>query len=361
MMEKRKRYYVNGAGIISPQLTFDDNSFLENIQEYNANVLTCITPDFKNYINPIQRRRLSRMLRIGLSAATICIQNSNVQKIDGVIVGTGYGFLVDTAKFLEELLDQDEKHVAPTHFMQSTYNSLAGLVALSIKCMGYNNTHVGKGFAFEAALQDAMMQLNEDDALNFIIGGFDESDPLQYVVNIRANHYKKESINNLRLFDSGSIGTIQGEGAAFFSLSAKQTDVSLCSLVDLQMIFKPEEESELKESLDQLLLENGISIKDIDIIISGASGDVVNDKLINSFCKSLNSIHQLRFKHLCGEYCTASSFAFWLASSILKKQVVPESVKKNSFEIPSAIRRILIVNQYMGRNYTFMIMEALHA
>ncbi|HOX83798.1 MAG TPA: beta-ketoacyl synthase chain length factor [Chryseolinea sp.] len=361
MMEKRKRYYVNGAGIISPQLTFDDNSFLESVQEYNTNALTCITPDFKAYINPIQLRRLNRMLRIGLSAATICIQNSRLQKIDGVIVGTGYGFLIDTAKFLEEVLSQNEKHVAPTHFMQSTYNSLAGLVALSIKCMGYNNTHVSKGFAFESALQDAMMQVNEDDALNFIVGAFDESDPVQYVINSRKHHFKKESISSLALFESETVGTIQGEGAAFFSLSAKPTESSLCRLIDLRMIFKPESETELKDSLDQLLLENGISISDVDIIISGASGDVMNDKLITSFCNSLNSIAQLRFKHLCGEYCTASSFAFWLASSILKKQTIPESVKKNDFETPSVIQRVLIVNQYMGRNYTMILLESLVA
>ena len=118
-MEERRRYYVNGSGIISPQHTYDDQQFLETIQEYHTNVLTCITPDFKAYINPIQLRRLSRMLRIGLSAATICMRNANMPKIDGVIVGMGYGFLIDTAKFLEELLGQDEKHVAPTHFMQS--------------------------------------------------------------------------------------------------------------------------------------------------------------------------------------------------------------------------------------------------
>ena len=46
--------------------------------------------------------------------------------------------------------------------MQGTSNALAGLVALTIKCMGYNNTYVSKGFAFENALTDAMMQVKDD-------------------------------------------------------------------------------------------------------------------------------------------------------------------------------------------------------
>lgn len=356
-MEKRRRYYVNGSGIISPQLTFDGQQFLETVQQYHTNVLTCVTPDFKAYINPIQLRRLSLMLRIGLSAATICMRNSKIPKIDGVIVGTGYGFLVDTAKFLEEVLGQEEKHVAPTHFMQSTYNAIAGLVALSIKCMGYNNTHVNKGFAFETALHDAMMQLNENDSLNFLIGTFDESDPIQYVINSRARHYKKEFISNLNLFDSTTEGTIQGEGSAFFSLSAVPTETTSCSLLDLRMVFKPETDDELNNSVTELLLANELSIDDIDVIVSGVSGDVVHDKLINAVCEKLNAITQVRFKHLCGEYCTASSFAFWLGTSILKNQIVPMSVMSNSKNASSSIKRVLILNQYMGRNYTMMVLE----
>ncbi len=357
-MEKRRRYYVNGSGIISPQLTYDDQQFLEPIQEYRTNVLTCVTPDFKTYINPIQLRRLSRMLRIGLSAATICVRNSNTQKIDGVIVGTGYGFLVDTAKFLEEVLEQDEKFVAPTHFMQSTYNAIAGLVALSIKCMGYNNTHVNKGFAFETALHDAMMQMNNNDSLNFLIGTYDESDPIQYVINSRAKHYKKEFVSNLDLFNSTTEGTIQGEGSAFFSLSAIPTETTRCSLVDLQMIFKPANEDELIESVNELLSTNQVSVDSIDLIISGVSGDSVHDVLINAVCWNFNTIPQVRFKHLSGEYCTASSFAFWLAASILKNQTIPSSIKVNKSQYPSSIKRVLILNQYMGRNYTMMILEA---
>jgi 3-oxoacyl-[acyl-carrier-protein] synthase II len=357
-MEKRSRYYVNGSGIISPQRTYDDYRFLETIQEYDANVLTCITPDFKSYINPIQLRRLSRMLRIGLSAATICMRKANAPKIDGVIVGTGYGFLIDTAKFLDEVLGQNEKHVAPTHFMQSTYNTLAGLVALSINCTGYNNTHVNKGLAFEGALHDAMMQLNENEKLNFLIGSYDEADPVQYIMNGRAKHYKREFIRNLNLFDSTTEGTLQGEGSAFFLLSAIPTETTSCSLVDLRMMFKPENENEVNDSLHQLLSANNLSVDDIDLIISGASGDSTTDKLIRAICLKLNSIPTIFFKHLVGEYCTASSFAFWLGVSVLNSQSIPETVKVNTKATPSSIRRVLILNQYMGINYSMVLLEA---
>src|SRR3990170_6171928 len=84
--------YINGVGIVSPQKTYDNNEFLPEIVAYNHNVLSCATPDFKEYINPIQLRRLSRMLRIGLTAAMICTRDSGSNKPDGIITGTGYGF-----------------------------------------------------------------------------------------------------------------------------------------------------------------------------------------------------------------------------------------------------------------------------
>ena len=128
-MKKKIPYYVHGLGIISPQKTFDNDLFLPEITAYENNSLKCITPDFKEYINPVQLRRLSRMLRIGLSAATICVRNSGNTEPDGIITATGYGFLDETAKFLNEILQLHERQLTPTFFMQSTYNALAGLVA----------------------------------------------------------------------------------------------------------------------------------------------------------------------------------------------------------------------------------------
>ena len=88
------------------------------------------------------------MLRIGLSAATICVRDAQGPDPDGILTATGYGFLEETAKFLNEILQQNEKHLTPTFFMQSTYNALSGLVALALKCKGYNNTYVKQRLRF---------------------------------------------------------------------------------------------------------------------------------------------------------------------------------------------------------------------
>jgi len=355
-MEK-KAYYINGIGLISPQLTYDHAGFLSQPQAYVGNALHSVTPDFKTYINPVQLRRLGRLLRMGLSAAIICMRDAKNENPDGIITSTGYGFLEDTAKFLVELLTQQEKQLTPTYFMQSTYNALGGLVALYVKCSGYNTTHVGKGFAFETALTDAMMQLQENDSQHFLVGSYDETDPVLFAINSKAGHYKLEPVNSLRLFESKTTGTLQGEGAAFFFLSANANEQTYCRIRDIRMMYKPGDE--LTAALHDFLRTNAMSEEDIDVVISGASGDVAHDRDINDICDLIfNQVVQLRFKHLCGEYCTASSFAVWMGASILRIQEIPPVTRANGVSVPQPIKTVLVINQYMARNYTFILLSA---
>lgn len=356
-MEERVVYYLNGIGIISPQKTFDPNVFLTDIAQYDKNVLQSIAPDFKAYINPIQMRRLSRMLRIGLSSAMICLRDSKVEMPDGIITATGYGFLDETAKFLKEILEYGEKQLTPTYFMQSTSNALAGLVALTIKCMGYNNTYASKGFAFENALTDAMMQLNDNPSLNFLVGSYDEAAEVQYKASIRATHFKTEYINNLALFDTKTRGSIQGEGSAFFMISGKPSDTTWCTIRGMEILYNPEA-NELQLALTNFLKANNITPADIDVIVSGASGDVDHDAVIDAVMASLlsQSVHT-RFKHLCGEYTTATAFGLWLGASILKRQEIPAITKVDEKNQPTQLNNILILNQYMEKRLSFILLN----
>lgn len=358
-MKNKIPYYINGLGVISPQRTFDNTVFLPELTSYTDNALKCITPDFKEYINPLQLRRLSKMLRIGLSAATICVRDTKGLNHDGIVTATGYGFLDETAKFLNEILQQHEKHLTPTYFMQSTYNALSGLVALSLKCKGYNNTYVSKGFAFETALYDIMMQLTTEYSKTFLVGSYDETEIGQYKINLRVGHYKTLPINSLSLFDySSTTGSLQGEGAAFFSVSGKRGPDPWCRLVDVKMLFKPATAALLSKALQDFLMENSMSVRDVDAWINGSSGDVKNDQLLAELSRSiLGDTFQLRFKHLSGEYCTASSFGVWLGASVLKKQQIPEAIKFTNADRKNPIKTVLLINHYMGRNYSFILLQ----
>jgi 3-oxoacyl-[acyl-carrier-protein] synthase II len=351
--------YINGAGVISPQKTYDDQVFLSEISEYADNVLTCVLPNFKDYINPLQLRRLSRMLRMGLASAIICLRQAQVQTPDAIITATGYGFQDDTAKFLSEILTQDELQLTPTFFAQSTYNAMAGLIALSVRCKGYNTTYASKGFAFETALHDAILLLKEGEAHHVLVGSFDEASPVQYNQYLRAGYFKSERVNNLKLYDADTSGTLQGEGTAFFALSAFPQTQTMCRLRGIRMIYKPDDYGELASALDAFLRENNLSPRDIDVLVNGVSGDPVRDEWNKTIRRDyLEHAVELRFKHLTGEYATASSFAIWLGAMILKNRRIPEAVLMIPSSRSERMRTVLVCNHFLARNYSFMLLDA---
>ena len=72
---------------------------------------------------------------------------------------------------------------------------------------------------------------------------------------------------------------------------------------------------------------------DFDVIVLGNNGDIEYDNYYTELQTNLfNKTQQVFYKHLCGEFHTASSFGLWLASKIIKSQVLPEVVKLNNIK-----------------------------
>jgi len=357
MLKTDHNFYINGAGVISPQKTYEDTVFLSEVAEYADNRLTCMLPDFKEFMNPFQTRRLSRTLKTGLAAVMICLRNSCVKTPDAVITATGFGFYESRAKFLAEILTQAEQQLTPNYFIQSTHNALAGLVALTIGCTGYNNTYAGRGSAFESALLDSMLLIREAEAQNVLIGSFDEISETLYRQYARLGYIRKEPVSSLRLYDGNSAGTIQGEGVAFFMLSSAQQHNTLCRLRDIRMIYKPDGYEDLAAALESFLKQNNLDRRDIDIFINGVSGDASRDKwniALQQDC--LEHAAEVRFKHLTGEYATTSSFALWLGAMILKHKRIPDIVLANGARQPQRKENVLVCNHFLGQYYSFMLL-----
>ncbi len=58
--------YISGIGCISPQNSIDNDVFLAEAINQNALFLQCIQPaSYKDYINPVLSRRLSRIIKMG--------------------------------------------------------------------------------------------------------------------------------------------------------------------------------------------------------------------------------------------------------------------------------------------------------
>ncbi|HLO60389.1 MAG TPA: beta-ketoacyl synthase chain length factor [Bacteroidales bacterium] len=330
--------YIHSTAVISPQKTFSEEGFPGEILSFpEARFLKCIEPVYRDYIDPMVARRMSRIVKMGVCAALKCLKSADVSTPDAIIAGTGLGCLEDTEKFLSSIYTNDEKLLNPTPFIQSTHNTVAGAIALAIKCHSYNSTYTNRGFSFESAMTDALLQLSENPGRNILAGGFDELTETSYAITSRMGFWRK---------------AIPGEGVAFFMLTGEKHMSTGVLLRHMNTFFLPEAADSISERVKEFLNEAALTRCDIDVVISGNNGDQKTDLL---YSRVLNDIFPAKpvipFKKFCGEYDTASSFALYLATVLLKDNL------SGLFHIPPQINRILVYNHLRGIDHSLFLLE----
>jgi len=348
--------YINGVSCVSTQKTFD-SVFLENaVYNQTDTVLTVVSPVYKDYISPAAIRRMAKGVKNGIVATALAMTDANIENVDAVITGTGMGCIEDSEKFLKNILDNNEEFLTPTSFINSTHNTVGAQIALNLQCKGYNFTYVNGVVSFESALLDAKMQLESNEASSILTGGVDENGDYTISLFKLVGRIKKESNQPFNLLTSTSTGAVYGEGACFFVLENEKKANTYAEIVDVE-IKNTITENEIEAEIEVFLKTNNLEISDIDAVVLGFNGDTIFDSYYknlaeNAFAKT----PQLYYKHLCGEYDTASSFALWMASKIIKTQEVPEIVKVNSIT-KSAYNTILLYNQLNGKNHSFTLLS----
>lgn len=348
--------YIRATGNISPQKTFGHPALTEAPVVYEGNRLTCMEPDYKEFIDPKLIRRMSRIIRMGVAAAMECLKEADIKMPDAIVTGTAYGCLEDTNLFLGRMVEFNEELLTPTAFIQSTHNTIGAQIGLMLQCNNYNNAYVHRGFSFENALLDAMMLLNGKEANHVLIGAIDEIIDTSHAILNRFGLYKRGAISSKEIYRSGSKGTIAGEGASFFVLAAEPSGSDYAKLEGMHTFYKPSGVVDIEAQIRHFLQKNSVEMNDIDLLITGRNGDVSNDKLYDELSQNLFlGKRQLNFKHLCGEYPTASAFALWLAAQIVKAGTVPALL-----EPPAAInvKRILIYNNHLGTHHSLSLLAA---
>lgn len=175
-------------------------------------------PDYKEVITDANsRRRMGRLLKMAVWCGLKSLDGVPSERVAGIITSTGAGFMKDTISFGSSIFDREETLLNPSPFMQSTFNTASGYIALIRKIHAYNTTYVQQADGFAASLVDAAMLLDDAGKGNVaLVGAFDEVTPEVDVIRQRLGLYR---------VGNGSLPL--GEGAAAFLLSAAMpTDVS---------------------------------------------------------------------------------------------------------------------------------------
>lgn len=345
--------YIRATGNISPQKTFGNAPFPGEVVAYEGNRLTCITPDYKELIDPKLIRRMSRVIKMGVASAMACLKEAGVTSPDAIITGTAYGCLEDTGVFLSKMIERGEELLTPTSFIQSTHNTIGAQVALLLHCHEYNNTFVNGGSSFECSLLDAQMLLQEGEAKNVLVGGIDEITDISHAILSRFGLYKQDNVSNLDLYNTPSKGTIAGEASTFFLLTNAASENALAKLDAITTFYKPGSFEEVEQQISSFLSAQNISFDDIDLIITGKNGDAKNDEIYHHLSKTLfNKTTAINYKHLCGEYPTSSAFALWYAAHIIKTNSIPGTAHA------APLKKVLIYNHYQNTYHSLMLLSA---
>lgn len=134
-------------------------------------------PDYAGMFPVMEARRLSRLMKRALAVSKQTLDKAGVSVPDAIITGTGLGCIANTEQFLRPLLGLSDAPLRPTHFMQSTHNTISSLIAIKLGCHGYNATYSQGGISFESALLDAFLQLRLGMIDNALVGAFEEMTP----------------------------------------------------------------------------------------------------------------------------------------------------------------------------------------
>ena len=258
-------------------------------------------PDYKLLIpNATLRRRMSRIVRMGVATGLQC-QEGTTSPVNAILTATGLGCLADTEKFMNTILDHNEELLAPTAFIQSTFNTVGAQIALLTGNHSYNNTYVHRAFSLESALLDSILLLQENEASSVLAGAVDEMTPALQAILGRFGLWKKSK---------------PGEGAVFFLLSEHVSPDSMAELCDMELFSGRFTAGEIDERMQAFLLRNKAT--DTQVIYPG------------------------EYKQYCGEYPTAMSFAVWYACTRMQEPDYPRSV--------------LLYNSFLD-NHSFILMR----
>lgn len=347
--------YINGAGCISAQNTFD-TEFLEDIFiNETENMLSAKEPSYKEIIPPTASRRMAKGVKMGIAASHQALKEAHLEMPEAIITGSGMGCVEDSEKFLKAILDNDEQFLTPTSFIQSTHNTVGAQIALGLHCKGYNFTYVNGAVSFETALLDAKMQIENNETNSILVGGIDETGQYTSSLHKLVNIIKKEEDQPFSVLNPNSRGAVFSEGASFFVLGKEKKESSYAT-VEAVSIINVLDPDQLKNHITTFLDSNDLEKENIDAIVLGNNGDMQFDHYYDIAGKMFDDIPQIYYKHLSGEYNTASAFGFWVASNILKNQEIPEVLKMNALE-KEKYSTILLYNQYQGKDHSLIVLK----
>ena len=125
-------------------------------------------------LTPAEARRMTPQLRQLVAVARQALRDSHIDQPDAILCATQWGCMLQSMRFLQDMLESGEQGLKPTPFIQSTHNTPASLIAILTGNHGYNCTYSQGRQSLECALMDIRCQMSLGRIRSALLLEFDE-------------------------------------------------------------------------------------------------------------------------------------------------------------------------------------------
>lgn len=357
---RTSRFSIAGVGVVSPMGNTAESLFVAcssagataSPREIDAPLplkrvrVYCCSDDFgaREEIAAGRRRRLERIQLMTLVAAKRSCRGLSLEAVDGericVAMGTGLGAASATAAFVEPVVADDNAAPSPQKFTNAVHNALASSVAMEIAARGLNSTVTHREISFESALWHGTQEIVTGNSDYAIVGGADELTPYLLSAGARWGWWDENTLP-LRPLSANLTRrqrAMPGEGAVVFCLTRSRGDRPALAEVACVSFgrFATDEDGKIAADreagwIEAELAGHGVSLAQIDMVLTGANGLPSLDDMYIAVVAALGrrvgrDIRHGCYKHLCGEYHTASAFGMAMAVGLVSESVSPDSL-----------------------------------
>lgn len=308
-------------------------------------------------LDPVRHRRLSRLLKMLVACGRRAESDAGpsfaarIPERTAVAIGTGLGCLEDAGAFVMNLIQNEERTPMPARFIQSVHNAPAGRLAIDLHANGLNGTFTHRDISFELALWQAAHTLSTDQADSAITGAGDQHDPFV----LSAGHAwgwwtgNTPAIQPFSNCSKPPTRPLPGEGAMIAALSRTMgTDLELARVTAIKLGWQSHPFDPNVEA--HWILDALENTGRPDVILCGANGFPCHDNVFLAIARALerplgNPIPVAAYKHLCGDFYSASAFGFAMAVGLCSGAIALTSLAwpVNSSPLPLACKRVLLL------------------
>ncbi len=318
-----RKIYIHAAVQISMQQPLTEQ-WIDSPLTYTEAYVPSIDPNFREWLSPLESRRMGRLMKRALVTALKVMGDSGVSQPDAILTGTGWGCLENTELFLGQLCREGEEMLKPTYFMQSTHNTVSSLIAIHNHCHGYNTTYSQKQVSFDAAFYDAWQQLRLGDIATALVTGNDELTTTWFAAQQRCGYL-------------GQSRQVPAGEASVAMLLSSTAEGALCEVERLHVIKN-------YDTHDDGAKDDGMRDDAPDLLVLGTNGMPVNDAVYDKIAALFPGVPRFDYKHIFGESLTASALGVYAAAHLIAR---------------GKASRVLFANHSDGRNIYAMVLKAL--